>query len=344
MSEGFSDHDVTSVDRKKHHIDLALASQVNAQSLDDRFFYEPVLSGHPKGELEEVTRLGKTFKAPIWVSSMTGGTEKARKINTNLAKACKEFGLGMGLGSCRGLLSSDEFFGDFNMRQYIGDQPLYANLGIAQVESLVSTGEVFKIVELVNKLEANGLIIHINPMQEWLQPEGDRYYESPLTTISRILDQTNLSLIIKEVGQGMGPESLDALLRLPIQAIDFGANGGTNFSKVEILRGRPENNEAYEDLVFIGHSAESMTEMVNALVGKYGEEYHCKEIIISGGVAGFLDGYYLTELSVLPALYGQASAMLKNAQGDYSRIQEYVHRQIEGLKLSKAFLKIKKKG
>jgi len=101
------DDDPTAVERKKDHIDLAFRSQVEQMSIDRRFFYEPMLTAHPKkGSLPATPFLGKTFQSPMWVSSMTGGTAHASTINHNLAKACAEFGMGMGLGSCRGLLSS----------------------------------------------------------------------------------------------------------------------------------------------------------------------------------------------------------------------------------------------
>ena len=112
----------------------------------------------------------------MWVSSMTGGTAWAKTINHNLARACKDFGMGMGLGSCRSLLHSNDTFSDFNVRPFIGeDLPLYANLGIAQVEELLERGQLRKVKELVDKLEADGLIIHINPLQEWLQPTAKNW-------------------------------------------------------------------------------------------------------------------------------------------------------------------------
>ncbi len=130
--------DPTAESRKKDHIDLAFKSQVRKDALDSRFYYEPILSGHPRNDIDlSVNILDSVLKIPIWVSSMTGGTEMAQTINTNLAKACEEFGMGMGLGSCRSLLDSNERLSDFAMRQYMPNQPLYANLGVAQVEELI---------------------------------------------------------------------------------------------------------------------------------------------------------------------------------------------------------------
>ena len=93
--------------RKEDHIELAFRSRVESNQMDKRFRYEPLFSGHPKpGDVAQVF-MGFQFQYPVWVSSMTGGTEKAKKINENLARLCADFQLGMGLGSCRSLLDSD---------------------------------------------------------------------------------------------------------------------------------------------------------------------------------------------------------------------------------------------
>ena len=176
-------------DRKKDHIDLAFQARTGNDEIDSRFNYEPMLSHHPTGDLKPFEFLRKTLRAPIWVSSMTGGTELAGHINRNLARACREFGLGMGLGSCRPILLNDEHFADFDMRNIIGeDLPFYANLGIAQLEELVLKDDIEPVNQLIRKLRADGLIIHVNPMQEWLQPEGDRISQPPIDTIKTYLE------------------------------------------------------------------------------------------------------------------------------------------------------------
>ncbi len=329
-------------DRKKDHIKLALESRSPLNELDERFHYEPLLSAHPGAQRKPFTFLGKEFQAPIWISSMTGGTKMAGTINRNLARACNEFGLGMGLGSCRILLDDDTHFADFNMRELIGsEQPLYANLGIGQMEQLLKKGETDKVHRLIDRLRADGLIIHVNPMQEWVQPEGDRFETPPLETITRFLDRASCPVIVKEVGQGMGPESLKALLQLPLAAIEFGAFGGTNFSRVEMMRHTdPEAAEAYRPISEIGEDALSMLEYVNEIVRKEPDARY-PELIISGGISNYLDGYYLTQKSILPAVYGQASAFLTAAREEYSFLQAYVRSQIQGLSLAEAYLRIK---
>ena len=138
-NEAFSNDDPSASSRKQDHIEMAFASQVIQQELDHRFYYEPLLNPHPQKTDLSLDFLDKSMKVPIWVSSMTGGTKMARIINHNLARACGEFGMGMGLGSCRSLLYSDEYLPDFAVRSLIGpDYPLFANLGIAQLEQLIA--------------------------------------------------------------------------------------------------------------------------------------------------------------------------------------------------------------
>lgn len=328
-------------DRKRDHIELAFRSQIEKSFVDDRFYYEPFINTHPKKELKPFTFLGKEIRTPIWVSSMTGGTKLAGKINLNLAKACAEFGMGMGLGSCRLLLEDDKYLADFDVRHILGpDLPLYANLGICQLEELIQKNELFKISNLLTKLQADGIIIHVNPMQEWLQPEGDLILRSPIESIKDLLKCADYSVIVKEVGQGFGPDSLNQLLQLPLQAIEFAAFGGTNFAKIEMMRNPDELIQLYEPLAKIGHTADQMLEWTNAIV-EGNKHIKCKELIISGGIHSFIEGYYLTEKSKLPAIYGQASELLKYAQGSYSDLQKYLQTQVEGLKIANAFLRLK---
>lgn len=327
-------------DRKKDHINLAFKSQTPKNLLDNRFYYEPMLSAHPTG-LKPFSFLQKTFRAPLWASSMTGGTALASKINQNLARACKEFGFGMGLGSCRSILKDDTHFADFNMRDIIGDEaPLFANLGISQVEQLIENKDHAKIAELVKRLRADGLIVHVNPIQEWIQPEGDRIKHPPIDTIKRLLDVVQFPIIVKEVGQGFGPGSIHELLHLPLAAIEFAAFGGTNFAEIERLREASNDQQVIEPLSKVGVDAYQMLEIVNDISSKE-TDIQCKQIIISGGIKSFLDGYYLMQKSTLPSVYGQASSFLAHAKESYEQLHTYIAAQIKGLEMAYAYLKVK---
>lgn len=328
-------------DRKLDHINLALESQIGAVENDPRFHYEPLLSKSPDNHKKNLTFLNKELLAPIWVSSMTGGTGIAGKINEALARVCNKFGLGMGLGSCRKLLDSKEYWDDFNLRATIGESlPFYANLGIAQVEELISQNNLGKLVDMVGGLKADGLIVHVNPMQEWFQPEGDKFTIPPVDTISELLNELDFPLIVKEVGQGMGPQSLLQLMKLPLAAIEFGAFGGTNFSKVELIRRNDIQFNQFEPLTFIGHTAIEMVDFINDIVEKE-KDIQCKQVIVSGGIRNFLDGYYLINKCRLPAIFGMASAFLQRAQNSYEELELFVENQIKGLRFAESYLIIK---
>jgi len=325
--------------RKKDHLDLTLRSQVTKDLVNKKFFYEPALSAHPLKDLPEIDFLNKKLSLPVWVSSMTGGTAQAKHINTNLAKVCREYGMGMGLGSCRPLLENSSRLDDFNMRPIIGDElPLIANLGIAQIEELLEKDEVEKLIQMVKLLNVDGLFVHLNPIQEYLQPEGDRILLPPMETLKRLLEKVDFPIFVKEVGQGMGPKSIEALMSLDLAGIEFGAFGGTNFAQMELFRSGELKQDLLAPIANIGHTAEDMVDFLNDLPHAMIAD---KNIIISGGISNWLEGYYLLEKIKYPAVFGQASAFLKNAQGDYKQLSDYVSNLKQGLLLAHSYLRIR---
>ncbi len=329
-------------DRKKDHIKLAFESQIKELQNDTRFYYEPLLGNFKDFNIPQTRLANKTMPYPIWISSMTGGTDKASNINKNLARVAGEFGFGMGLGSCRIILKNHNFFKDFDVRQYLGNNlPLFANLGIAQVEGIIKNNEFASTKQLLADLQADGLIIHINPLQEWIQPEGDLISHNPLDTIKEFMCDFKLPLIVKEVGQGFGPESLKALLQLPLEAIETASFGGTNFSKVEIWRRDKNDRKMFEALSNVGHTNTEIIQWIN----HYSEtnlDIQTKKIIYSGAIQNFLDGYYFIKTSQLPAIYGQASAFLKYAVESYESLRHYAEIQTKGLQLAYNILKMRK--
>jgi len=340
-SEIRKEEDKTAAIRKEDHIDLAFKSSMSDLASDKRFFYEPVLAPHAD-EHGKMTRMlaDKAMDFPIMVSSMTGGTERAKTINHNLARAVGEFKLAMGLGSCRQLLYEDKRIHEFDVRPFMGDQPLWINLGVAQIEELQDCGETGRVEELRKKLDADGLIIHVNPLQEWMQPEGDRLKRSGLEIISTFLQDAHYPIIVKEVGQGFGKSSIEALLKLPLEALDLAGYGGTNFSKLELLRSDPVRYDSFKDVFRIGHDCEDMLEIISDYFETCSNEITCRKLIFSGGIKSFLDGYYFIRKSPLPAIYAQASAFLKYAE-DYDQLKRFLILQTEGLKMAQSFLRIR---
>lgn len=325
--------------RKSDHLDLSLASVPDSRIELGGLHYEPMLSAHPDIDSISYPFLGFDFGLPLWVSSMTGGTEKAKVINKNLALACGEFKLGMGLGSCRPLLDSLDRLEDFAIRKYMPNSPLYSNLGIAQCEELIASGSLDKVIELNKRLEVDGIVIHVNPLQEWAQAEGDRFKVAPIDTISKLCDALKTNIIVKEVGQGMGPKSLNALLNLPIKAIELAGFGGTNFTILEQTRlneldtGKraPSSN-----LGLIGHTPAEMIGFLNTLIKSDPSEI---EIIISGGVKDSIQGFSLMQSLELNSVVGMAGELLKYATGDYEVLQRYLNQMKDEFAMAKSFIK-----
>ncbi len=325
--------------RKVDHIELAFHSQADNQK-NFGLHYEPMLSSMTAPVDLNLSLAGKSMKAPLWISSMTGGAGVAKNINKNLALAAGKMGIGMGLGSCRPLLESDERLEDFAVRKHIGDGVLFANLGIAQVEELFRSGQKQKIKELLSKLDADGLILHVNPLQEFAQPEGDRFKESPLVTIKKTLEYLDKPLIIKEVGQGMGPKSLEALCKLPLEAIEFGAYGGTNFTKLEQARHKSLNSGKKSELLAfacLGHTPQEMIIFINECLKD--SKRQVSHFIISGGIKSIVQGHALREQLQASSLIGMAQAYLKEALVSSDSVAELVELQVKALKMAKRYLK-----
>lgn len=336
--QGLSMKDISN--RKEDHIDMALRSRVMSSELDPRFFYEPLFGCDPEVVDLSVQFAGYQLDYPVWISSMTGGTDRARLVNERLARLCSTYALGMGLGSCRILLERPDRLPDFQWRSILGpNRPFYANLGIAQVEDLLEHNRIDELNGMMQELGTDGLIVHINPIQEWMQPEGDSIHKSPVEILTNLLSVINYPLIVKEVGQGMGPKSLQALVRMPLRAIEFGAAGGTNFAKLEHLRSDP--SVSYKSpMIRIGHSAAQMNGYLRQILIQE-QDVRCANFIISGGIQNYLDGYYLIKSCPGQAIYGQASAWLTYALESYEALERYFVQQMQGLAMAYGFLTIR---
>ena len=328
-------------ERKSNHLTMAAQSQTPPSERLTGFHYEPLFRPHPGNESETISFLGKNLRAPFWISSMTGGTTAAGPLNKKLARAAAEFGLGMGLGSVRPLLEDKKkYFDDFNLRPILGnDVPFFANLGIAQVEQLCQNREQERIHELVNDLRADGLFIHLNILQEWLQPEGDRIQCSPLKTLSQFLEKVPYKVLVKEVGQGFGPRSLAALLKLPLAGIELGAFGGTNFSRLELDRQSPDSiKNLRKEFALLGHDAEDMLNTINRLT--LNPSTKVDTFIISGGVRNILHAWRLHNLCRGKSVIGRANAYLQRAAISYEVLAEFIREEIEQWAFAKNFVHI----
>jgi isopentenyl-diphosphate delta-isomerase len=177
--------------------------------------------------------LGKPLGLPLLISSMTGGTAEAKIINYRLAEVAQNYRLAMGVGSQRVAVENPEVSDTFAIRAIAPDAILFANLGAVQLNYTYGLEQCLRIVEL---LEADALILHLNPLQECIQPKGDTNFKGLLAKIEQLCRKLPVPVIAKEVGNGISATMADRLIAVGVQAIDVAGAGGTSWALVESER------------------------------------------------------------------------------------------------------------
>ncbi|MDJ0590022.1 MAG: type 2 isopentenyl-diphosphate Delta-isomerase [Pleurocapsa sp. MO_226.B13] len=228
--------------RKADHLRICLEDDVQFRNLTnglDKYRFEH--SCLPELDLSEVNLstefLNKTLNAPILISSMTGGTDKAKTINCRLAIAAQKHGLAMGVGSQRIAVENPDTAHTFAVRSLAPDAMLFANLGAVQLNYTYGLEQCLRVVEI---LEADALILHLNPLQECIQPNGDTKFKGLLAKIKQLCQQIDVPVIAKEVGNGISAKMATQLIDAGVAVIDVAGAGGTSWAKVESQRA--ENN------------------------------------------------------------------------------------------------------
>jgi isopentenyl-diphosphate Delta-isomerase len=224
--------------RKADHIRINVEEDVAAKGVasgfDDVRFVHCAL---PELDLDQVDTRGELFGrplgAPLLISCMTGGTAEAGHINSRLAEVAQSFRLPMGLGSGRVLLEHPEALPTFQVRLSAPDVPVLANLGAVQLNRGVSVEDCRR---LLDRVEADALVLHLNPLQEALQPEGDTAFAGLLARIEDLCRQLGRPVVVKEVGWGLAPDVVVKLLEAGVAAVDVAGAGGTSWSEVESHR------------------------------------------------------------------------------------------------------------
>ncbi len=234
--------DLTS-QRKDDHIHINLEQDVSFDKLTTGLeHYRFVHQALPELDLEEVstetTFLEKPLGSPLLIASMTGGSPMAAQINRNLAEVAREFGLGMGLGSMRAALEQPDVAWSFKVRTYAPHILLLANLGAVQLNYAYGPEQCLRVVEMI---EADGLILHLNPLQEALQPEGNTHFKGLLKKIEQVCHTLKVPVIVKEVGWGLSAQVARQLIEAGVAALDVAGAGGTSWSQVEMYRSRTES-------------------------------------------------------------------------------------------------------
>ncbi len=221
--------------RKADHLRLCLDEGVQCQTITtglERFrFRHCCLPELNYDEINLNTRfLGHALGAPLLISSMTGGTPLAKVINSRLAIAAQHFKIPMGVGSQRIALERPEVVDTFAVRSLAPQAVLFANVGAVQLNYSFGVADCQKLVE---QIEANALILHLNPLQECVQSTGDRNFKGLLTKIEHLCQTLPVPVIAKEVGNGISGEMATRLLNAGVQAIDVAGAGGTSWARVE---------------------------------------------------------------------------------------------------------------
>jgi isopentenyl-diphosphate delta-isomerase len=225
--------------RKKDGIDIPLQKNVQAKTTSTYLEYVKLVhNALPEFDIDDVdisTKfLGKTFGAPIIIDSMTGGTDEATVINGRLGQLAERYGFGMGLGSQRAGLKNEELAATYSIaRKNAPNAFLIANIGGAQLAKGLTTDEARKIVKMI---DANALAVHLNPLQELVQPEGEPRYKGVLGKISDLAKTMDVPVIVKEVGAGISKEVAIKLEMAGVAAINIAGAGGTSWAGVEKLR------------------------------------------------------------------------------------------------------------
>jgi isopentenyl-diphosphate Delta-isomerase len=229
-------------DRKSDHIRINLEQDVRSALTTGLERYHFLHHALPELDLEEVdlgvTLFGKKARAPILISSMTGGTQEAAAINRTLATAAQEMMVAMGVGSQRAAIEHAVLAGTFRVRTYAPDILLFANLGAIQLNYGFGVDQCQQAVDMI---QADALILHLNALQEAVQVEGQTRFAGLLHKIETVCRSLPVPVIAKEVGWGFCEEDIRRLAGAGVAAIDVAGAGGTSWSQVEMHRAQNES-------------------------------------------------------------------------------------------------------
>ncbi len=275
------------VSRKKQHIELALSRNVGflekRTGLEEWEFTHNALPEVDLAHIDPSTEfLGRKVALPFMISCMTGGYTDALRINRRLAEACEAFGIAIGVGSQRQALEDARFHRTFSIvRDAAPSVPVVGNIGAAEVAAL-KTSEAVK--GLASLIQADGFAVHLNPLQEFLQPEGNPRFQGVLDGIGLLVRELPIPIIVKEVGAGLSVEVIGRLLEAGVRYIDVAGAGGTSWAGVEILRRKGAEDAA---LAFWDWGIPTATAVQEAAALK--GRPHRFTLIASGGLNTGLD-------------------------------------------------------
>ncbi len=236
--------------RKKEHIELCLTDKVafnkKTTGLENYEFVHYAITEVEIDKIKLKTKFfNKNVEFPFLISCMTGGTMEAENINAKLAIAANNLNIPLGVGSQRQALENKVHHSSYKIiRKNAPIIPVLGNIGAAQI---LSNGIVEQLKYLADLIEADAFVIHVNPLQEMLQRNGEPNFKGLLKSLEKICIKFDLPVIVKEVGAGINKKAAKKLLEIGVKGIDVAGAGGTSWAGVEILRNKNEEGSEFWD-------------------------------------------------------------------------------------------------
>jgi isopentenyl-diphosphate Delta-isomerase len=313
--------------RKKEHLEICLDTErVTSASGTGLNRYRFVHNALPELDIDEIdlstTFLGKRLQAPILISSMTGGFDLARKVNRNLAAAAQSLGLAMGVGSQRVAVEEPSAAGSFEVRDVAPDILLFGNLGAVQLNYGYTVEHCRRAVSMIG---ADALILHLNVLQEAVQPEGNRNFKGLGEKIAAVCRELEVPVIAKEVGNGISVDAAIRLQRAGVKALDVAGYGGTSWSAVEAQRAVKQGKRPDTAFADWGIPTEEALVSVRQALPDI-------QLIASGGVRSGVDIAKAIALGADLGAFGQP--LLAAALESSAKVIEFIAGVIHELKVS----------
>ena len=278
----------TTTSRKRDHVELTIKKDVAFRAKTSGFEeWEFVHNALPEIDFSEIETssdfLGKKLSFPLMISCMTGGYPEAEKINRQLAEVCEEYHLAMGVGSQRQAMEDSTYHSSFSIaRKAAPSIPLIGNIGAPEVAKLNDVSSILKLAELIR---ADAFAVHLNPLQEFLQLEGNTNFRGVLNGIETLVKKMPIPIIVKEIGAGISKDVAERLVNVGVRYIDVAGAGGTSWAGVEILRHTKEEQADWDPFWDWGMRTTDALQDVVHLKKRIPE----LTVVSSGGIAHGLD-------------------------------------------------------
>lgn len=305
------------VSRKADHIKLCLddSSQDTADLFSDvQIPYRALPECNLEDVSTETTLLGKKLSQPLIISSMTGGTTHGIKINTNLAKAAESQQVALGVGSQRIAIENPEAIKTFSViRKHAPTALVFANMGAIQLNYGYGLSEFQRVVDMI---QADAIYLHINPLQEAIQPGGDTDYKDLSKKIAALVKKISVPVFIKEVGHGIDLDTAKMMIGAGVAGIDVAGVGGTSYAWVEA--NRAENQDFAEWFKTVGIRTDQAIRQI-APVKKN------TTLVASGGIRNPVQGYkaHLLGADLYASTRPFLQASLEDSQAVVQEIQKW---------------------